>query len=64
MSIVVWLTRIINNQEKTVYHMRVNEDSVQARSSESLKTIFEQGITIETTGGCESTSNYKVERPM
>ena len=60
-SIVLWLIRVINKQIKTVYRIRVDENSTLDRSSEFLKIFFELDITIETTRGCISSSNYKVE---
>ena len=63
-SIVLWLIRIINNQGKTAHSFRVDENGALARSSEFLKIIFELGVTIETIGGRESSSNCKVELPM
>ena len=54
----------MSKQNKKVHRIRVDEDGALARSSEFLKVIFQQGITIETTSGCRSISNAKIERPI
>ena len=47
-----------------MHRIRADEDGDLVRSCEFLKNIFKLGIAIETSGGCKSTLNSKVEHLM
>ena len=62
-DILKFLVITLSNQDKKFSLVRVDEDGALARPSESTKTCHNMNIIVQTTGGDESSINYKSKSP-
>jgi hypothetical protein len=53
----------MQQENKIIRTIRVDEDCALARSYEFTKLLIQYSITLETTGGYASFLNEKIERP-